>query len=163
MSHVATVLTGSSGAWQVEELDLAPYGDVDSVTDAVRDLLPDDDALGLLFVEEDDEWFAVLRLDDRDADARIFLSDVRAVETSELAALLYGDVEPQEVSVDDDEDSPPPTGEPGGDDTVVADLGTPAPRLRELCGAEHLLPSDVVAELWDRMGCAELVEELRLA
>ena len=163
MTHVATVLVRTGGDWTARELDLRGMDDVDSVADAVRDAVGADGP-AVMFVEEDDEYFVALRLDDVDADPRVFLSDVRAVDTSELAAMLYGEGE-DEVDLDeeDDEDAPPLDGDPGGDDTVFADLGTPASELRALCKAKGMLPSDVIATLCERAGCSDVWEELRLA
>jgi putative tRNA adenosine deaminase-associated protein len=162
VTHVATVLVRTGADWTAREIDLTGMDDDDTVADCVRD------AVGtagpaVLFVEEDDEYFVALRLDDADSDARVFLSDVRAAETSELAAMLYGEGE-DEVDLDeDDEDAPPLDAEPGGDDTVFSDLGTPPAELRSLCTAKGMLPADVIATLCERAGCSEAWEELRLA
>ena len=164
MTHVATVLVCTGDDWTARELDLRGMEDVDSVADAVRDELGSDGP-AVMFVEEDDEYFVALRLDNIDADPRVFLSDVRAVDTSELAAMLYGEAE-EDVELDEedtDEDAPPLDVEPGGDDTVFADLGTTAADLRALCSAKGMLPSDVIATLCERAGCGEAWEELRLA
>ena len=70
---------------------------------------------------------------DGDADPRSFISDIRAVETSELAAKFYDVVTPEPVldleDEDDDESAARPEGEPGGDDTIAADLGTTSEEL----------------------------------
>ena len=163
MTHVATVLVRTGDDWTARELDLRGMEDVDSVADAVRDTIGSDGP-AVMFVEEDDEYFVALRLDDVDADARVFLSDVRAVDTSELAAMLYGEVEDEvDLEAEDDEDAPPLDGEPGGDDTIFADLGTPPADLKSLCTAKGMLPSDVIATICERAGCGEAWEELRLA
>ncbi|MCU1677480.1 MAG: hypothetical protein JWM93_2238 [Frankiales bacterium] len=163
MTHVATVLVRTGDDWTARELDLSGMEDVDSVADAVRDTVSGDGP-AVMFVEEDDEYFVAMRLDDADADPRIFLSDVRAAETSELAAMLYGEGEEEvDLEQDDDEDAPPLDGEPGGDDTLFADLGTPPSELRALCAAKGMLPSDVIATLCERAGCGEAWEDLRLA
>jgi len=163
VTHVATVLVRTGDDWTARELDLRGMEDVDSVADAVRDAIGSDGP-AVMFVEEDDEYFVALRLDDVDGDARVFLSDVRAVDSSELAAMLYGEVEDEvDLEAEDDEDAPPLDGEPGGDDTIFADLGTPASDLKALCTAKGMLPSDVIATICERAGCGEAWEELRLA
>ena len=163
MSHVATVLIRTGGNWSARELDITEAEDVDTVADAVRDSLDTGDGPAVLFVEENDEYFAALRLDDVDAEPRVFLSDVRAVESSEMAAVLYGDSEDVVDLDEDDEDSPPLDVEPGGDDSVFADLGTPTAELRALCTAKGMLPSDIIATICERAGCSEAWEEMRLA
>ncbi|MDQ1727840.1 MAG: hypothetical protein QOK14_1885 [Frankiaceae bacterium] len=163
MTHVATVLVRTGDDWTARELDLRGMDDVDSVADAVRDAVGTDGP-AVMFVEEDDEYFVALRLDDVDGDPRVFLSDVRAVDTSELAAMLYGEGEDEvDLDTEDDEDAPPLDGEPGGDDAVFADLGTPPSDLRALCTAKGMLPSDVIATICERAGAGEAWEELRLA
>ena len=46
---------------------------------------------------------------------------------------------------------------------LLADLGISAHRLLSLCGQEGMLPSDVTAEICQRIGCGDEVEELREA
>jgi putative tRNA adenosine deaminase-associated protein len=164
VTHVATVLVRAGERWKARELDLDGFNDVDTVADAMRDSLTPTEGPAFLFAEEDDEYFVALRLDDIDAEPRVFLSDVRAVATSELAAMFYGDSEePADIEDDDEDDSPPLDAEPAGDDGIFADLGTPNADLRGLCTAEGMLPTDVIATLCERAGCAEAWEELRLA
>jgi putative tRNA adenosine deaminase-associated protein len=105
-----------------------------------------------------------VRLESVDSDEpRSFISDVRVVETSELAAKLYDEAGEQVVDLneDDDESSARPEGEPGGDDGIVADLGTKPADLLELCAEEGLLPADAIYTICERAGCVDVLEELR--
>jgi hypothetical protein len=43
----------------------------------------------------------------------------------------------------------------------LSDLGVPASLLLELCGREGMLAADVTAEVCQRLGCGDEVEELR--
>lgn len=171
MPYFASAFVRGSGGWSGEELDLADVEDLDGVTDLLRDLA-DEAGPAVAFVEEDDEYFLVVRVDPGEDEARTFLSDVRALETSELAARLYDESLTEPVAADDDEaadeeddDDEEATaqveGEPGGDDTILADLGTGPLPLRELCAEEGLLPADVIYTLCERAGCADLLERLR--
>jgi putative tRNA adenosine deaminase-associated protein len=118
-----------------------------------------------MFLEENDEYFLVVRVDTSETDeARSFISDVRSVETSELAAKLYDESTTEPLVIDEDADeesSARPEGEPGGDDAVLADLGTKPTELRELCAEEGMLPADVIYTLCERAGCVEVLEEMR--
>jgi putative tRNA adenosine deaminase-associated protein len=56
-----------------------------------------------------------------------------------------------------------PDADPVGDAEILADLGISAHRLLALCGREGMLPSDITAEICQRLGCGDEVEELREA
>src|SRR4051794_20709147 len=126
----------------------------------------------VLFVEENDERFGIVRLDE-DADPRAFLSDGRVVETSSVGALLAEAAtvtEPPEDDEDDDEDDDEEeeeeetvriAGDPVGDPELLADLGTPAKRLLALCAEEGQLPADIISSLCESAGCLDSLEELR--
>ena len=73
MSYFADALARTPAGWTAEELDLDGVSDVDEVADRVRDV--DGEAeTALLFVEEDDEYVAILRVD-ADADDLIRRAD----------------------------------------------------------------------------------------
>lgn len=156
MSYFAAAVTRSNGSWTGREVDLDEYEDLEAVSDALRDVDPDGPAL--LLLEQDDEWFAVVRVDGDD-DPRVFLSDRRAVETSEVAALVWveEDVEP----VDDEEEGTRPVAEPVGDANLLADLGTPEADLLELCAHERLLPADVLTAVGEKAGFVDVLDSLR--
>jgi putative tRNA adenosine deaminase-associated protein len=163
----AAVARGKNG-WTASELDLSGLADIDEVVDALRDAEPDSD-LALLFVESDDEYLAILRLDEGE-DLRVFASDSAFAEESRIGSVLLGEVETPALGLDDlaapdDEDSPAPEpdADPIGDAELLNDLGVPSQRLLTLCGMEGMLPSDVTAEICQRIGCGDEMEELREA
>jgi putative tRNA adenosine deaminase-associated protein len=108
---------------------------------------------------------------DNELDPRVFLSDVRAVDTSVIAAMLYEeaaaesleDLDDDEDAADDDEEEASLRAEadPAGDDDLLADLGTPGKVLLDLCAEEGMLPGDVITAVCESIGCAEQVEALR--
>jgi len=175
VGYFAAALARHSSGWSGEELDLKGVEDLDGVVEELRSVSDDADTL-LLFVEEDDEWFAIVRVNE-DNDPRVFLSDGRAMETSELGALLgeaaavaatddaAGDDHDEEDGDDteDDEEGSRVAGDPVGDADVLADLGTPAARLLALCAEEGQLPADIISALCESAGCLEAIDELRLA
>lgn len=173
MPHFAAGLSRRSSGWSGEELDLKDVEDLDGVIDELR-RSGDDAEVQLLFVEEDDEWFAIVRVDE-DGDPRVFLSDGRAMESSHLGA-LFGEaaavVEPRDDDdADDDEDDDDEeddeagqtSGDPVGDPDILADLGTPSARLLALCAEEGQLPADVISTLCESAGCLDALDALRLA
>lgn len=167
MSYFAAAVVRTPDGWTGRELDLDDVEDIDGVSDQLRDALADGDGPALMFLEENDEYFLVVRVESSDSDeARSFISDVRSVETSELAAKLYEAaadpvVDDEDGEDDDEESSARPEGEPGGDEAILADLGTKAADLHGLCTEEGMLPADVIYALCERAGCADVLEDLR--
>ena len=172
VSYFAVAAARGPRDWTVSELDLgrpAELADVEEVADLLRDA-DVDAAVSLLFVEVDDEYLAILRLDEGE-DLRVFGSDAAFVDESPLGAVLLGDQDrPGTIELPDDEDdyqeTEEPSGgaddvEPVGDSDLLADLGVPGAKLIELCAGEGLLPSDVTTEICAVLGCVDAVEELR--
>jgi putative tRNA adenosine deaminase-associated protein len=174
---VAALVRGPKG-WASAEVDLTGAADIDEVADRLRDV--DDEAqVSLLFVESDDAYLAILRLDEGE-DLRVFGSDAAFAEESRLGALLLADIdepvlEIEDVDVDvdvpsadpdDASDEPPPVvpdADPVGDADLLADLGVPSHHLLRLCAHEGMMPADITAELCQVMGCADEIDELREA
>lgn len=154
MSYVATVLARQKDEWTAHEVDLDDAGDIDEVIDVVHAV---DDAAdtAVLFVEEEDEYVAIVRVDGDDGEPRVFLSDALAPDSFALAALL---VEGVDLPSDDDEPTEPT---PVGMADLLADLGTGEKSLLRLCDQEGVLPSDVVAAVCENAGCLEQLEALR--
>jgi len=174
-TFAAAVARGKNG-WTASELELTGLADLDDVVDRLRDAEPDAD-LSLLFVEADDQYLVILRLDEGD-DLRVFGSDSAFAEESRVGTLLLGDIEapaleiddlaapPAPESDDDDGDDRPaadPDADPVGDVELLADLDVSSHRLLTLCGLEGMLPADVTAEICQKLGCGDELEELREA
>jgi putative tRNA adenosine deaminase-associated protein len=164
----AAVVRGTTG-WSASELSLKGAADVEDVADRLRDVDPDAD-ISLLFVESDDTYLVILRLDQGD-DLRVFGSDSAFAAESRVGAILLGeiDVEAPVIELDavDDDDTEPDKdvadADPAGDSELLADLGLSGARLLELCAQEGMLPADVTAEVCQILGCGDEVEELREA
>jgi len=179
VSYFAAAVARGPDGWATAELDLAGAADVDEVADRLRDVEPEAD-VALLFVEADDLYLAILRLDDGE-DLRVFASDAAFADESRLGALLIGELQPPALEIEEppeaaegeepepaeeEESERPPldTGaDPVGDADLLADLGVPAQQLLALCAHEGLMPADVTAEVCQVIGCGDQVEELREA
>ena len=162
MSHFAAALARTEDGWVGRELDLDDVADLEALAEQLRELTGDGEGPGLLLLEEDDEYVAVVRVDGGTGgldEPRVFLSDRRAVQASEVAAMLWEDA-PLDDPGDDDEGTRP-VAEPVGDGGLLADLGTSSDELLELCAEEGLLPADVLTALGERAGFAEALESLR--
>ncbi|HEX5597650.1 MAG TPA: tRNA adenosine deaminase-associated protein [Micromonosporaceae bacterium] len=174
MSYFAAAAVRDSTGWSAEEVDLSGVGDVDEVADRLRDVDQDAD-ISLLFVEADDAYLVILRLDEGE-DLRIFGSDSAFADESRLGELLIGDLKAPVVEVEEpargaaqpgeEESEAPlvdPDADPVGDADLLADLGVSAQRLLTLSAMEGMLPADVTAEVCQKIGCGDVVEELREA
>ena len=178
MSYFAAAVVRSDGGWSASEVSLTNAADVEDVADRLRDLGPDAD-VAVLFVESDDDYLAILRLDEGE-DLRVFSPDAAFADESRIGALLLSEYAKPSVEVDASLTSPsglsdvepargardpgdPAEAEPAGDPALLDDLGVSASRLLELCGREGMLPSDITAEVSTAIGAGDEVEELREA
>jgi len=173
VSYFAAAAVRGTDGWSAAEVDLGGVADIEEVADRLRDV--DAEApVSLLFVESDDSYLVILRLDEGE-DLRVFGSDGAFAEESRLGALLLGDVEtavpdidqvvagPAEDDVAEEQPAPPadPDVEPIGDADLLADLGLPAPRLIALCAQEGMLPADLTAEVCAAIGAGEAIDHIR--
>jgi putative tRNA adenosine deaminase-associated protein len=172
VSYFAAALVRGAGSWAASEFTLGGLADIEDVAERMRDLDPDA-ATALLFVESDDSYLVIVRLDDGE-DLRVFGSDAAFADESRLGALLLGEIEEPVLDIedepaapaDDDGDQPPlasPDADPVGDADLLADFGLPSGRLLALCAQEGMLPSDITAEVCQILGAGDEVEELREA
>jgi putative tRNA adenosine deaminase-associated protein len=170
MAHTAFAVVRTDGEWHAGALDLAGLAELDEAAERLRDLEPEAD-LCLAFVEADDQYWVVMRMDDGD-DLRVFCSDAAFATESRLGAVLLADLDitAPEIQFDDGEDEDEQDrpladaeADPVGDVELLADLGLPARQLLELCNREGLLPADVTAEVCQAIGAGDEVEELREA
>lgn len=190
MSYFAAAAVRGPKGWSAAELDLSGAADVEEVADRLREVDPDAE-VSLLFVEADDTYLVIMRLDYGE-DLRIFGSDSVFADETRLGALLLGDVAtpvarisgndvltmPDESAEEERAGAPEeaeetagpvesgrpavePDIDPVGDADLLADLDVPASRLLALCAHEGMLPSDVTAEICQAIGCGDEVEELR--
>ncbi|MET8257764.1 tRNA adenosine deaminase-associated protein [Micromonospora sp. NPDC005553] len=173
MSYFAAAVVRDDSGWTAAEVSLRGATDIDEVADRLRDVDLEAD-VSLLFVEADDAYLVILRLDEGE-DLRVFGSDSAYAEESQLGSLLVGDLktsvtgldgddEPRPVSTGDEETEQPvvdPEADPVGDADLLANLGISAQKLLTLCTHEGMMPADVTVEICQVLGCADEVEELR--
>ncbi|MCW2937544.1 MAG: hypothetical protein JWN00_529 [Actinomycetia bacterium] len=150
MPYFAAMFAQTDTGWMGTEAELADASAMDDVADLMRETAVETtgDPV-ILLVEEDDEWFAVLRLDGEE-DPRVYLSDARASQTSKLAGLLYQFIGSEEWQ---------PGEEPEGDPLLLEDLGTSAADLGDL--SERMLPGDALLKVAETAGFAEEFDRLR--
>ena len=167
MTYFAAAVSRTDEGWAGRELDLHDYDDLEGLTEDLRDLSGEAPGPTLLLLEEDDEYVGVVRVDGSAGaldEPRVFLSDRRAVLTNGVSSLLWEDDGAEASSDEDDEDEGiRPVAEPVGDAGLLADLGTPAEVLLDLCAEEGLLPADVLTGVAERAGFLEVLDSLREA
>jgi putative tRNA adenosine deaminase-associated protein len=174
VSHFAALAARTADGWHSTEVELEGLADIDEVADVMRDASVDEGPV-LLFVEEDDEWFAIVRVDGV-GEPRTFISDARVVPGSEIAALVYEeeaaldggelesalDEDDDDVELDEEEEpAARPDAEPRGATDVLADFEISASQLLAMCAEEGMLPADVITAVCERLGCAEEIEVYR--
>ncbi|MCX4388971.1 tRNA adenosine deaminase-associated protein [Micromonospora peucetia] len=173
MSYFAAAVVRDDSGWTAAEVNLRGATDIEDVADRLRDVDQDAD-LSLLFVEADDAYLVIMRLDEGE-DLRVFGSDSAYAEESRLGALLVGDLKTSVTGLDDPEEPRPsgrgdedteqpavdPEADPVGEADLLADLGISAQKLLNLSAREGMMPADVTAELCQVLGCVDEVEELR--
>jgi putative tRNA adenosine deaminase-associated protein len=147
--YFTAVLARDGDKWFPRNVDLEALETLDELADALRAHAVGDAEPVLAFIEREDSWWAVVRVDG-DEDPRVFMSDVVGAAASAFSALL-------EVEVDEDVGS---TGGCAGDLDLLADLGTSPDDLQEMCDDE-LLPMDALAAVAEAGGFAEVLDSLR--
>jgi putative tRNA adenosine deaminase-associated protein len=157
--------------WSAAELELSGAADIEEVADQLREVDPYAE-VSLLFVEADDAYLVIVRLDQGE-DLRVFGSDSAFAHESRLGTMLLGDIEIPALEIEeaiaeaeaDDEEEPAasPAADPVGDADLLADLGLSAHRLLTTCAREGMLPADVTSEVAQAIGCGDELEELREA
>ncbi len=92
VAYFAALLARSADRWTARDADLDEIEDVAGLVELMREVPEDDEEeeepdTSVLLLEQEDVWFAVVRLD-ADEDPRLFVSDVAAVSRSAYADLL---------------------------------------------------------------------------
>ncbi|MEU4797192.1 hypothetical protein [Streptomyces sp. NPDC023327] len=183
--YFAALLARTEDGWEASDTDLDDVETLADLADLAREATADhaDDTV-LVFIEQDDAWFGVVRVDGEE-DPRIFVSDAAAAARSAYGEILLTDEmlgrdpgaddtvadldaldldgtedgEPQEMA-DEEEDVPVVTGDavpagPLGDAQLLTDLGVPQ---KDLLGLEA---GDALNEIADILGAAEVLETVR--
>ncbi len=166
MSYFAAVLIRTGDQWLAEDAEIDDCESLADLGDALRDRAGD---VRLLVIEQDDEYAALVRLDDDADEPRAFLSDGHAADAYPMAAVVAEDL--VEIGKDDEDDHEddlldediPPThdGAPFGDPDLVEDLGTSAADLLAMCAHPGTLPVDLLVAVCEKAGCGSAFEDLR--
>lgn len=177
--YFAALLARTEDGWQASEPDLDNVETLADLSDLAR-AAGDEDETVLVFIEQEDAWFGVVRVDGED-DPRIYVSDAAAAARSSYGEILLTDEvlgrDPEDldglVDLDgtedgesDDEDAVAgssddhvPVG-PLGETDVLADLGMSDKELLALSG-DGALTGEALGEIAEALGCADVLEAVR--
>ncbi|MER5349106.1 tRNA adenosine deaminase-associated protein [Kitasatospora sp. NPDC002551] len=182
MAYFAAVLARTEDGWDVSETELDDVETLADLADLAREATQDDDSV-LVFIEQEDAWFAIVRVDGEE-DPRIFVSDGAAAARSSYGSVLtdelvdqageseFGDLDnlvaeleddAQAEEQEDDEDGDGRGGVPVGplgDAHLLTEFGLAADELIALSG-EGAVPGDALEEIAEALGCGEVLEAVR--
>lgn len=182
--YFAALLARTEDGWEASDTELDDVETLSDLTDLAREASVDEDTV-LVFIEQEDAWFGVVRVDGEE-DPRIYISDASAAARSSYGEILLTDEllgrEPgaedtiaaleELVGLDGTEDGEPSTADNNDEDDEDGP-GTgvvPAGPLGDtgvlsdlgLPEAELLmLRTDALAEIADALGAAEVLETVR--
>ncbi|WNI30436.1 hypothetical protein [Streptomyces sp. ITFR-6] len=184
--YFAALLARTEDGWEASDTDLDDVETLSDLTDLAREASVDEDTV-LVFIEQEDAWFGVIRVDGEE-DPRIYVSNASAATRSSYGEILLTDEllgrEPgaedsiaaleELVGLDGTEDGEPDNAPDNADhDNADDDDGldaVPAGPLGDtgllsdlgLPEAELLmLRTDALVEIADALGAAEVLETVR--
>ncbi|MEU9620479.1 MULTISPECIES: hypothetical protein [unclassified Streptomyces] len=183
--YFAALLARTEDGWEASDTELDDVETLSDLTDLAREASVDEDTV-LVFIEQEDAWFGVVRVDGEE-DPRIFISDATAAARSSYGEILLTDEllgrEPgaedtiaaleELVGLDGTEDGEPdttPDNDNDDDDDGLDADAVPAGPLGDtgvladlgLPEAELLmLRTDALVEIADALGAAEVLETVR--
>jgi putative tRNA adenosine deaminase-associated protein len=188
VSYFTALLVPSGRSWSAREAQLDTAASLDDLVETVRGEV--DAATGLVVLEREDEWFALVRVDGED-DARVFVSDLPAARASTFGGVfsdpeLWSDAgslraaglvpgggfdESYSSGFEDDYDEAAPVAEEdgpkvtevpwAGDLSLLEDLGVGGESLKAIVEADADDPARALTELGERVGFLDLLETLR--
>jgi putative tRNA adenosine deaminase-associated protein len=177
--YFAALLARTEDGWEASDTELDDVETLSDLTDLAREASVDEDTV-LVFIEQEDAWFGILRVEGED-DPRIYVSDAASAARSSYGEILIDELiggddedpadeldsldldgtedgEPDEEDEEAD-DTPVTSGEsapagPLGDHEILADLGLSEKDLLAL-------ETDAMAEIAEALGAAEVLETVR--
>ncbi|MFI0895186.1 hypothetical protein [Streptomyces sp. NPDC020983] len=176
--YFAALLARTEDGWQASEPDLDNVETLADLSDLAR-AAGDEDETVLVFIEQEDAWFGVVRVDGED-DPRIYVSDAAAAARSSYGEILLTDEvlgrDPEDLDVlvdldgtedgDGDEEAVAGLSEdhvpagPLGETDLLADLGMSRMELLALSG-DGALTGEALGEIAEALGCGDVLEAVR--
>ncbi|WSB58655.1 hypothetical protein OIE90_33475 (plasmid) [Streptomyces cellulosae] len=124
--YFAALLARSEEGWEASDVDLDDVETMDDLVSAAREVAVADHPV-LLFIEQEDRWFSVVRLNDAQT-PRIYVSDAASAADSSCGVLLLTEL----LGREHPSSMVGPAHGPVGDTAVLEDLGVPPADLLSL-------------------------------
>lgn len=182
--YFAALLARTEDGWRASEPDLDNVETLADLSDMARAAIADEETV-LVFIEQEDAWFGVVRVDGEE-DPRIYVSDAAAAARSSYGEILLTDellgrdpgaldnlddlVDLDGTEDGDDEDVdedgiPGPSEDhvpvgPLGEGDLLSDLGMNEKELLSLSG-DGALTGEALGEIAEALGCADVLEAVR--
>jgi putative tRNA adenosine deaminase-associated protein len=176
VAYFTAVLARSGRAWRARDVEVDDARTLDDLTESLRGTAVDGEPV-LAFIEHEDEWFALVRVDG-DEEPRLFVSDLAAATRSRYGEVLASaadvdvedDLEPLgdddgEESDEESDEEPEPVAAAvrvwAGEPDLLEDLGVTGRTLRKLVEENGDDPGLVLGEVGETVGFTEMLETLR--
>ncbi|GAA2476858.1 hypothetical protein GCM10010406_11340 [Streptomyces thermolineatus] len=173
--YFAALLALTPDGWAASETELDDVETLADLADLAREASVDEESV-LIFIEQEDSWFAVVRVDGEE-DPRIYVSDAAAAARSSYGEILLTDEllgrDPDDLDVlvdldgteDGEEDGAAPDDDPVpvgpiGEADLLADHGLPEKELLAL-SRSSALTGEAMAAVAEALGCADVLEAVR--
>ncbi|MEU7281254.1 hypothetical protein AB0A69_21105 [Streptomyces sp. NPDC045431] len=176
--YFAALLARTEDGWEASDTELDDVETLSDLTELAREASVDDDTV-LVFIEQEDAWFGIVRVEGED-DPRIFVSDGAAAARSSYGEILTKELLGDELDddtpdldaldLDGTEDGEPAEDEDEEEETELAGETVPAEPLGDLMILDDLgmsekyllkLGTDALSDIADALGAAEVLEAVR--
>lgn len=183
--YFAALLARTEDGWEASDTELDDVETLSDLSDLAREASVDDDTV-LVYIEQEDAWFGVVRVDGEE-DPRIYVSDAAAAARSSYGEILLTDellgrdpggddvADLDSLDLDGTEDGEPDSeaDDDDEDDVGVTAKGETVPSgpigdrevLTDLGVNEKELlaldSTDALGEIAERLGAAEVLETVR--
>lgn len=172
--YFAALLARTEDGWEASDTELDDVETLADLADLARESAGEDDDTVLVFIEQEESWFGIVRVDGEE-DPRVYVSNAAAAARSSYGELLLteellgkdGSIDLDDLDLDGTEDGEPdnddaddsepaesvPSG-PVGDVSILADLGVGEKEL-------SALDDDALGEIAEALGASEVLETVR--
>ncbi|MET8507401.1 hypothetical protein ABZV60_22500 [Streptomyces sp. NPDC004787] len=176
--YFAALLARTEDGWEASDIELDNVETLADLADLARESAADDGETVIVFIEQEDAWFGLVRVDGED-DPRVFVSNAAAAARSSYGEILTSELlgdddrdgaldeltdldgtedgEPEHADDEDDDVAATagiaPAG-PLGEGRILADLGMTERDLIDLT-------EDALGEIADAIGASDILEAVR--
>jgi putative tRNA adenosine deaminase-associated protein len=178
--YFAALLARTEDGWKARDTELDDVETLTDLAELAREVMTDEETV-LAWIEQEDSWFGVIRMDGED-DPRIYVSDAASASRSSYGAMLTDELVGRDLDELDDLDAldldgtedgedeeaeedngaldaePIPAG-PLGEVDLLADLGISEKQLLSLSSNSE--PGEALSVIAEALGCDTDLEAVR--